>query len=185
MTPIIAFYSFTSESGKDTATQFALDALDELHIPATRRAFADAMKIVAANALGLDGTREQKISMIDEIKLDGYVGCGTNRDRGDDMRVGGRDFIIGLAESIREIDPTFWIRAVIPEQDGIVVISDLRFKPEAAFVRENGGTIIEIVRPGTTHRNEDAFQPDHRIINEGTLDDLRRVVRRLIWEMYG
>lgn len=69
------------------------------------------------------------------------------------------------------------------------VITDCRFPNEAAAIRQVGGEIIKVVRPslegkqGDTHASEtsiDDIEPDHLIINNGTLDDLRAKVLEAI-----
>lgn len=62
------------------------------------------------------------------------------------------------------------------------VISDVRFINEARVIKENGGFIVEIERPGhstgeegESHASEtemDQIKPDLYVINNGTLDDL-------------
>lgn len=63
----------------------------------------------------------------------------------------------------------------------LIVITDVRFADEAAMVRELGGKLIQITRPGTgggagTHESETAgteFAPDAVVHNSGTLQDLQ------------
>lgn len=64
-----------------------------------------------------------------------------------------------------------------------IVISDVRFADEAAWVKANGGTIWRVVRPSAepvrAHISEagaDTIAPDACIHNTGTLDDLRAVI---------
>ena len=65
------------------------------------------------------------------------------------------------------------------------VITDVRFPNEAEHIRAAGGKIIKVVRPslegkqGDTHSSEtsiDEIEPDHLILNDGTLADLRAKV---------
>lgn len=61
-----------------------------------------------------------------------------------------------------------------------VVIDDLRFANEAEMVRAYGGVVVEIVRPDSekpaeiaAHESEALdFEPDLRIFNTGSVDDL-------------
>ena len=86
----------------------------------------------------------------------------------------------------RELREDIWIhfaRVLLdsPFNSGLIV-SDVRFENEAAFIRENGGTLLHIVRPynpnaiAATHASEGGVQfvegTDHLIINDGTLEDL-------------
>lgn len=62
-----------------------------------------------------------------------------------------------------------------------VVISDVRFPNEADAIREWGGQVWRVVRPGMplveAHVSEtamDDYVVDHVIPNDGTLEDLKR-----------
>lgn len=154
---IVALYSFTSESGKDTCADF-IEQWAEHHLrTCSRAAFADEMKLVCARALGCEAPREDSIRLIDEIKLRGYV-RGFRDDGSAVTHNSGRDFIIGLAEAIRVLDDTFWIRHAGNPSADIHVLTDLRFEPEARWVKANGGKIVMVTRPGTIHRNEDCLE---------------------------
>lgn len=81
--------------------------------------------------------------------------------------------------------PNYWTdhmrRQIQAARCSLVVITDVRFANEAALVRELGGKLIQITRPGTAeaaaqHASETAgseFAPDAVIENTGTLQDLR------------
>lgn len=69
----------------------------------------------------------------------------------------------------------------------IVIITDVRFENEAAWVRSTGGTVLHILRPETQHLSDEAKKHaseagiayadgDLLIDNNGTLDDLRAKV---------
>jgi len=75
----------------------------------------------------------------------------------------------------RKDRPNYWVNELskILKQDGpeIAVITDVRFSNEAEFVKENGGTLVQVIR-----RNEDGTQyldanrdPNHS--SETALDD--------------
>lgn len=73
---------------------------------------------------------------------------------------------------------------------GIAVFTDCRFLNEARAIREAGGVIWRIVRPGAglqgqagAHASEleqDAIEADATISNVGSLSDLRRAVENLL-----
>lgn len=72
------------------------------------------------------------------------------------------------------------------EADYAVCVSDMRFLNEAAAVRDLGGQVWRVHRPGTAageHLSEselDEIVPDKVIRNTGSLEDLtRRVIREL------
>jgi hypothetical protein len=85
------------------------------------------------------------------------------------------------------IDPDLWVRswaARLPE-DGDVVADDVRFRNEAEAIRDLGGRVIMIVRPGLvsagTHVSEKMmFEPDETIVNDGDRAALRRRLRSVV-----
>lgn len=82
------------------------------------------------------------------------------------------------------IHPDLWVqawKAALP--NGAcpgVVVDDVRFKNEKLEIARMGGVLIEIARPGferkSEHSSEGGISGDMTIINNGTLDDLRRRV---------
>lgn len=83
-----------------------------------------------------------------------------------------------------QIDPGLWIsawRATRPA--GRVVVDDIRFSNEAAAVREAGGIVVRIDRPGLAaggHESEGlGFGADHVIGNDGPLAQLYHEIDRL------
>lgn len=90
--------------------------------------------------------------------------------------------LIGLdVETNKVVSKELWTDIVRSKVQSTrkVVISDLRFKHEEAFIREYGGIIIRVTRPGTQvgdlHASEVEMmeiEPDIEIDNTGTLDEL-------------
>lgn len=86
----------------------------------------------------------------------------------------------------RAIDPDFWLKiagakvAMYGAYGGAgVVISDVRFPNEAAWIKEQGGVVWKILRPGVepvrAHASEDLIASlpyDYVIDNRGTIADL-------------
>ncbi|WGH20315.1 deoxynucleoside monophosphate kinase [Arthrobacter phage MaGuCo] len=93
-------------------------------------------------------------------------------------------------ESIRAIDPDFWIRAgeaAILADGGPVVVTDCRYPNEADKIRAMGGVLIRVVRPGfdsagDAHPSEsalDRYAEDVQVLNNGTVDDLLNAAARV------
>ncbi|AYN58505.1 adenylate kinase [Arthrobacter phage Liebe] len=91
-------------------------------------------------------------------------------------------------ESIRSIDPDFWIRAgiqAIEAVEGPVVVTDCRYPNEADTIRALGGKLVRITRPGYTsegdaHPSEsalDGYAEDWLVLNDGTVADLAHNAR--------
>ena len=83
------------------------------------------------------------------------------------------------------IHPDFWVMIARAETQRImadgrsVVIDDVRFPNEAAMIRDLGGELWRIERPGVIydgdHSSEgglDDITPDRVIVNDGTIDQL-------------
>ncbi|WP_445672844.1 deoxynucleotide monophosphate kinase family protein [Pseudomonas inefficax] len=76
----------------------------------------------------------------------------------------------------------------IPQTASVIVITDIRFENEAAFLRSHNGVIWHIVRPGVqlvnAHSSEAGIErkPDDIVImNDGSLDQLEQRVKQA-WE---
>lgn len=81
--------------------------------------------------------------------------------------------------------PDFWIKRAEKElqavRNKIVIITDIRFENEAAWVRSRGGTVIHIRRPGVAptrvHRSEIGIscgEDDIVIMNDRSLDEFKK-----------
>lgn len=189
---ILAFYSEASGTGKDTAANFAAARFAAHGKRVVRDAFAWDGKVLAADALGIEGTRAEKIAMIDRLKLDGFVSWGVPwMDFA--PKLTGREFLIGLLgtpdkhDGVRGLDDRFWTNQVLrrdeeftADEAGYTVVSDMRFIEEAQAVKGAGGRVVEIVRNESLGRfNEQRISPDlidHTIHNFGTLEELEREV---------
>lgn len=81
------------------------------------------------------------------------------------------------------LDQDFWIncwKSKVKSSNAFVVADDVRFPNEAAAIREMGGEIWKVVRPGVEckERHASEGQLDHWhgfsriIVNDGSIDDL-------------
>ena len=88
------------------------------------------------------------------------------------------------------INPDLWLimahQRLLQSGPGMV-ISDVRFDNEAAWIRKHGGWIIHVIRPDTkaveAHASEDGIEmqdTDARLFNSGTLEELQFSVRGLL-----
>ena len=93
-------------------------------------------------------------------------------------------------DGVRAIDPGFWTRIGLQRiaathEDRLdsrarpVVVTDVRFPNEADGIRELGGVIVRIVRPGLVSTDEhisekalDNYRPDYVVKNDDDLDTL-------------
>lgn len=172
-----------ARAGKDEVGRVVCrERSDALHI-----AFADKLKQVVALAFGVGPsllhTEEGKSTEIREgwtyRKALQHVGT----------------------EGFRHVDPDVWARAALREArealddpddppTRIVVITDGRFLNEARLIRESGGVVWRVVRPGadgavgiaghSSETEQDAIVADVTIVNDGTIEDLRARVREAL-----
>lgn len=174
--------------GKDT---FAAVLVEEFGF--ARVAFADPLKEMALTIdpvifAGIDDNAAWSPSRLTPaVMMDGW-------ERVKDTYPEARRFLQRLGDGVRQFDPEFWLRAGMvqagtlrrgsPEFDGIewnlgpthpVVITDVRYPNEADAIRDAGGILVRIVRPGVddgdTHASETALEDyDADVIVENDAD---------------
>lgn len=94
----------------------------------------------------------------------------------------------------RAIDESFWLNILARRVLGLphgwtVIVPDVRYDNEAAWVRGNEGVIVQVVRDGVqpvrAHSSESGLSlpPDYRLSNNGTLVELMVAVERLMQQM--
>jgi len=95
-------------------------------------------------------------------------------------------------EVMRSMVPTFWVDRVadqVQQADAAnrnVVITDVRYDNEAEAIRDWGGLVVEIIRPGAApvrcHASEAGLSTptDAIVLNDGSLDDLYRKLDNLL-----
>lgn len=160
-----------------------------------RRAFADPLKEAA---LGLDplirferdegslsspsheiGLRIERLSSV--VERLGWEAAKEVREV--------RRTLQNYGVAIRGIEADFWVRqpfrTMRPGQ--AYVVTDVRFPNEVDAVRDRGGKIVRVTRPGLVSTDQhvsetalDGVVPDAEIVNDGTLEDLAAVVRALL-----
>jgi hypothetical protein len=171
-------------SGKDTFALFLAEHGFE------RYAFADPMKLSAAAALGTTVAilEEHKNNPAARVAL--FDGAGQRFGNPPLASITVREYLQRYGtEAHREVfGDRFWIDPVIEAacQNPRAVITDARFANEQSAIREVGGTIIRIDRPGTDegdgHASENVEHglTDMVVPNHGTLRDLEMAARNVI-----
>jgi len=161
-----------ARSGKDTVANFIVAA-----IGGYRYSFADPIRAMLA-LLGVDmsdpywqARKEEPIPALGVSPRRMMQTLGTEWGR-------------------QLINPDLWIimahQRLLQNGPGMV-ISDVRFDNEAAWIRKHGGRIIHVIRPDTkaveAHASEDGIEmqdTDARLFNSGSLEDLQFSVRELL-----
>lgn len=96
-----------------------------------------------------------------------------------------REFLQRLGNAVRDtIHPDFWINALFNTYNDDIIIADVRYPNEVQAIKDRGGKLIRIERPGAgagNHISETALDNytgwDIIIDNVGTLEDLFNVVK--------
>jgi hypothetical protein len=94
-------------------------------------------------------------------------------------------------DAIRHLDNEFWLRIACQNFDDRttgVVVTDCRFPNEADAIRERGGTIVRVVRPGfdpepdahVSERALDDYAEDVLVVNDKTQEALRTMARAIL-----
>ncbi len=135
-----------------------------------RKSFAAQVKAIA-----------KKLFSLDDEQLHTYEGKETIDPR---WQTTPRAILQQIGGLMRGIHPKVWTRFVFSEfsPGSNVVITDVRYPSELAEIREHGGYVVRINRPGAGSRtgaaddSETALNAfdgwDYVINNDGTLDDL-------------
>lgn len=114
-----------------------------------------------------------------------------------------RRLLEALGQSIRAIDPDFWIKALEREVGEAVlvggvkriVISDVCFVNEAVAVEAMNGSLVTVSRPAAGPQGLESEElvglanltwvPDHELDNDGAIDDLRAGVAAMLEQGWG
>lgn len=221
-------------SGKDTTGRIVQHLYGDGDANVVRAGFADKLKIMAAKALGLDGTDAELIARMDEAKESWVftVKRHTKADVQGPMTVPGRlspgwaveepvtnftgrQYLQWFGGRARQVfGDTFWIDQVLPtptmpagmmprpkglpdpmglarvqgrypDADALV-ITDVRYPNEAQRVKDLGGVVWNVWRPGLSSDGHDSEVPlpaeliDWVIPNDGSLSALEGQVERAL-----
>lgn len=183
-------------AGKDTVADM---------LPARKLAFADALYREVAEAWGVEQhvlrcreTKEVPLAVLEISACCDEVFADFHSERGWECPRSPRQILQWWGDYRRAQMPDYFVRRAEHEinmrwhlgED--TVLSDVRFPNEAALVRQLGGQLWQIRRPGyeaggTGHASDTdgrEFRPEVVLENFGSLDDLRRTVLDA-WEYRG
>ncbi|SKB50576.1 adenylate kinase [Luteibacter sp. 22Crub2.1] len=172
-----------ARSGKDTLA----DALIDASRYGVKMSFADPLRVFVSNITGIpypelvDGPAK-------EAPLAEFGGKSPRQMMQTLGTEWGRELIhpdIWIAAARRRLeDHLTWDAPLRPH---IAVFADVRFENEAAMIRELGGRIVHLSRPGaaivSTHVSEGGIEPrrgDVHHVNAGTFADLQALAVSLI-----
>lgn len=163
-------------AGKDTIA----DMIQELKPGTERLAFADPIRTMV-RSLGIDPIYLRHPNK--EIIVPG-LGVSTRHLM----------CTLGLEWGRNLIDSELWVKLLSMRlsrlklvSGTLCVITDVRFKDEADFVRRRGGKIVNIIRPSLNksynHPSEAGIilkSGDFKLVNGGSVGDLRESVKKLL-----
>jgi hypothetical protein len=177
MLKLIGLYSSAAQSGKSTVANYlrSRDGYDV--VP-----FAQTLK---------------------EMALPMLIAMGYSEYQAHHLLTENKEFVLPIGVSVRHLLRTLgteWGRSCIhPEvwlycwrerikYSSYVIVDDVRFPNEANLVKELGGTIVRIVRPGvqvdTTHSSEgglDTYEGfDCTLVNNGDLQQLYSLIDQVL-----
>ncbi|KOG22006.1 hypothetical protein [Streptomyces viridochromogenes] len=173
-----------SRAGKDSVAARLVEAHGYVRV-----AFADKLKEAALKADPLiphmQGDRQLTTRLSEVVRL---VGWEYAKDDLPEVR----RFLQDYGQTIREIEPQFWIRAAgfavraAHAAGKPVVVTDVRYQNEADFLTVNGFRLVRVERPGQTpgqHRSEREmldYPADRTITNGGSLEALAALADTLV-----
>ncbi|MEU5427641.1 hypothetical protein AB0H73_18855 [Streptomyces olivoreticuli] len=182
MTTSLVGLAGSARSGKDTAGQGLVT------LGWQRRAFADAVKNLLYQ---MDPVVMSPMSRAIKMPLQEAVDFhGWESVKKADPAV--RRYLqrLGTEAGRGILGESVWVDALFDDADawGPTIITDVRFPNEAEAIRERGGLVVEVVRPGQTliaeagHSSETALAEwafDATLVNDGTEETLRQQLRDL------
>lgn len=179
---LISFCANGRRAGKDTAANYVEEWCGIYGLSCARLAFADSGKQLIAKSLAIEG-----LPSVDRFKEDGGISVETSEGNGHHLT--GRDFIINLLNGARDLfGDDFWTDVILPPvwlpTADVTVITDLRFPSETDRILSLGGRIYEIYRDTAEDGQSegellwagDRARIWKRLLNNGSLDDLRTLV---------
>jgi len=169
-----------SRVGKDTAADALCRTLGYRKI-----AFADKLKELAmeADPIVIPGLRITNVD-VGHGRLAHTVRSWGGWEKAKDNVKEVRPFLERLGDGCRKVfGEDFWIEQALSEVDGHhkVVVSDVRKRNEAEYIKELGGKLIRIDRPGFAARDFEWELTDYDgwdavITNAGSIQDLEEKI---------
>lgn len=203
-------------AGKDTAYRLLREQLKDEGLRVERAAFADKLKIMAARALGFDRPDEELIALMDSFKESAVINVDYRELDGAETlhTLTGREYLQHFGGRAREVfGENFWVDQVLPQprrytssneiskaagsvevglryyDADVLCITDVRYPNEAQRIKDLGGSVWEVVRPGLEPDGHSSEVPlsetlvDRKIINDSDFVALRHRVVGAIQEV--
>ena len=166
-------------SGKDTCAEFLKNSILKYkgnNFIVNKLAFADSLKEICMNYLGL--TKHQCYDQEGKQEFNSFWGM-TNREIL--QRVGTEAMRTGFHPDVWAKITDLKLKKMVDDGE-FFIVTDIRFPNEAQVIHDNGGLVVEIIRPGTigngisNHASEQKLPSkliDKSILNDGSLQQLQ------------
>lgn len=178
-------------SGKDLACQLIIQSFGDNW---ERVAFADPIKNTVANLfhIGCDLNKDLKqqfqTQTLDTIKRLQTVSLIDNKTGQRYGEFTGRDLIRDIGMLMRGYDDTQfneYVKNKITSNPNVNwIITDVRFENEIELIRQLGGKIIEIDRPGYTYdghiTESGVVKGDYHVFNNGTVESFKQQLQTVV-----
>lgn len=182
---LIGFSGYAG-AGKDESAR----ALTTVDPPWRRIAFADPLKALALDLDPLVSITPMPVRLADLVRERGWDEAKREPDV--------RRLLQNLGQGVRDrVLPDAWLLAfgghlgALPPSETLVVVTDVRYPNEVDLIRDLGGIVVRVHRPGygavNGHSTETALEGypfNHAIVNDGTVAELHDKVRALVAEIY-
>lgn len=97
-----------------------------------------------------------------------------------------REKLQNLGQTLRDFDPDFWVKTAMERlralpEDAKVIITDIRYQNEFHLVKDLGGEVVGILRPGYGPVNDHPSEVnttvilehvDRVVLNDGTIEEM-------------
>gem|GEM_PF-1285050 len=141
--PLIVGFGHRRRMGKDALADLVWRRLVHAKVKPARDAFARKLKKAAFRIFAYGGLLEpQQYDHNPELREKMLTAIGKSP----------RDIWIEFGTKVREIAPDAWIRSVLDapvhQNAEVLLITDVRYPNEITAIRERGGLVIKVARPG-------------------------------------
>ncbi len=170
-----------SRTGKDTFANYLIEECEKLGIKAIKQSFAWELKLVSHELYAWAGLREPEFYETEE-------GAALRNIKLPELNMSPVEVWVALGtKAIREnVYDRTWLDYLLKKvvHADVLIIPDVRFPNEAEAVKERGGWLIKIVRPGVEPRQTvaDLALCDYRgwddVIGDEDIRTLRNEAKR-------
>jgi hypothetical protein len=176
-------------TGKNLLGELLIQQGDQIGRKVATLSFASPLKRVANELFGWGGMRDEKYYEEHAEEREKLLPALTKTPR---------QVMIEIGLKVREIHPDTWAMVALDAAEELseygydtVVITDVRFPNEFALLKEQGATLIKVVRPSIPDSNDAADSAlakcedwDRVVINDKDIPYLEGVARSIMEDLW-